>query len=278
MTALLVVSEVSKRFRRSRREPDTVAVDNVSFELGEGSTLALVGESGAGKSTLGRLVLRLIEPDSGTVLLDGVDVRSLSPSELRLRRRDMQMVFQDPFTSLDPRYTVRRSVAEPLEVHTRLNRADRDAQVRRKLEMVGLGANYLDRAPHQLSGGELQRVAIARALVLEPKLIVCDEPVAALDVSIRAQILNLLLDIQSETKVSFLFITHDLSTVRLIATDVAVMRRGRIVEQGPPHEVLVNPTNPYTRELLAAIPSGSAALDRAETPPVDDRAQSPAPG
>jgi oligopeptide transport system ATP-binding protein len=257
---LLEVSQLSKRFDRSRN--GALAVDGVSLQLDQGETLAVVGESGAGKSTLGRLILRLIEPDSGAVVLDGVDLGALSRADLRRNRRHMQMVFQDPFTSLDPRYSIRRSLSEPLDVHTELSRAEQDRLVLEKLELVRLRRDYLERFPNQLSGGELQRVAIARALVLQPKLVVCDEPVAALDVSIRAQILNLLLDIQAESSVSYLFITHDLSTVRLIADRVAVMRRGRIVEQGTADEVLDHPADAYTCELLAAVPSLSAARER----------------
>lgn len=252
---MLEVTDLSKRFRRRRGEPDTLAVDRASFTLDAGRTLAIVGESGAGKSTLGRMILRLIEPDDGSVVLDGIDVRALRPAALRELRRKMQIVLQDPFSSLDPRYTIGRSLAEPLRLHFGLNRVDRETKAQELLELVGLGFSHLHRLPNELSGGQLQRVAIARALAVEPRLIVCDEPVAALDVSIRAQILNLLLDIQDRMSVSYLFITHDLATVRVIADEIVVMRQGRIVEHGATGVVLANPTQRYTRELLASVPT-----------------------
>lgn len=256
--ALLEARNLSKAFRREgwrgRRDPPRPAVSDVSFDIEAGRTLALVGESGAGKSTAGRLVLRLIEPDSGAVRFDGVDVRALSSTELRQRRREMAMIFQNPHGSLDPRLPVGVSVGEPLDIHFGTNRADRDAQAKEMLERVGIGEHLFERLPHELSGGQLQRVAIARALTVRPKLIVCDEPVAALDVSVRAQVLNLLLDLQQDYGLSYLFISHDLSVVECIAHDVAVMQGGRLIEMGPIDQIYENPQADYVKELLAAIP------------------------
>ena len=230
------------------------AVDDVSFELERGETLALVGESGAGKSTTARLVLRLIEPDAGSVIFDGADLLSLRPKKLRGVRQSMQIVFQDPFGSLNPRMPIAQSVAEPLEVHGRYSRAERAERVRGLLERVGIGSRFFSRYPGQLSGGQLQRIAIARALALQPKLIVCDEPVAALDVSVRAQVLILLKELQQEFDIALLFISHDLALVEVLADRVGVMRRGQIVEEGTVAELFSNPRTDYTRELLRAIP------------------------
>lgn len=259
MSVLMDVAGLSKSFRgrggRLRRRDNSVhAVDDVSFHIERGETLALVGESGAGKSTVGRLVLRLIEPDDGTVNFDGLDVRAQSRRELRKLRRRMQMVFQDPYSSLNPRMQVSECVAEPLLVHFGTDRTERDLVVAATLDRVGLGPRFLDRYPVELSGGQLQRVAIARALTVQPELIVCDEPTAALDVSVQAQVMNLLGDLQRDLGLSYLFITHDLALVDVIADRVAVMSRGRIVESGPVAEVLRAPTEPYTRQLVAAVP------------------------
>lgn len=252
---LLEVENLTKVFQRRRSEPPLVAVDNVSFSLERGQTLAIVGESGAGKSTTGRMVARLIEPTSGSVRIAGVDFLALSKSELRKQRRHIQMIFQDPFNSLDPRMTIGRSVAEPLALHTDLDKSSRERKVVELLDRVGLGPHMVDRFPQEVSGGQLQRVAIARALSVEPELIVCDEPVAALDVSIRAQVLNLLLDLQDETNVSLLFITHDLSTIEAFADDICVMRGGKVMEYGPVSRVFQAPEHPYTVELLSAVPN-----------------------
>jgi oligopeptide transport system ATP-binding protein len=257
MTDLLEVDGVTKIFRRRRllrATEENRAVDEVTFSLGRGRTLAVVGESGAGKSTTARLVLRLIEPDAGSIHFDGMDLLALPSGDLRRHRRHMQMIFQDPYSSLDPRIAIGRSVAEPLKVHAGLNRADRERVAVRLLERVGLGEHFLDRLPSELSGGQLQRVSIARALTLDPQLIVCDEAVAALDVSIRAQVLALLLDIQEERGVSYLFIAHDLAIVEAFADDVIVMRNGAVIERGPVNRVFVAPSSAYTKELLAAIP------------------------
>jgi oligopeptide transport system ATP-binding protein len=254
--SLLDVEGLTKIFRRRRLfrpAEEHRAVDDVTFTLDRGRTLAVVGESGAGKSTTARLVLRLIEPDAGAIHFDGTDLRDLSSGDLRRHRQHMQMIFQDPYSSLDPRVPIGRSVAEPLKVHRRQNRPDREAAAVRLLQRVGLGAHHVDRLPSELSGGQLQRVSIARALTVDPQLIVCDEAVAALDVSVRAQVLNLLLDIQEELAVSYLFIAHDLAIVEAFADDVLVMKDGAVVEEGSIREVFTDPTSEYTKELLAAI-------------------------
>lgn len=231
------------------------AVDGVSFDVRRGETLALVGESGCGKTTVGRAVLRLIEPTSGSVRFEGRDVRALAGRDLRALRRRMQIIFQDPAGSLNPRMTVGRTVAEPLVVH-RLCASWREARARviDLLEKCGMPADSAERYPHEFSGGQRQRVAIARALALEPAFIVCDEPTSALDVSVQAQVLNLLTDLREKHGLSYLFISHDMAVVRHIADRVAVMRAGRIVEQGTCDEVLKNPKDPYTRALLDAVP------------------------
>lgn len=259
MTALLEVTSLRKTFGARRGlvgagKSAAPAVHDVTFTIEAGRSLALVGESGAGKSTVGRLVLRLIEPDAGTILFDGVDVRALGSRDLRGLRRRMQMIFQDPFSALDPRMSIAEAVAEPLAIHHRLGRAERDRRAAALLDKVGIGPRYLERFPAELSGGQLQRVAIARALTVEPALIVCDEPVAALDVSVQAQVLNLMQELQDELGLSYLFITHDLALVEVIADRVAVMSAGTIVEEGPVSEVFANPGQEYTRELLSAIP------------------------
>lgn len=257
--SLLEVTNLTKSFstRRDflgRKTGWTHAVQDVSFTLDAGECLAVVGESGAGKSTVGRMVLRLIEPDSGTVTFDGEDVRAAKPARLREMRRGMQMIFQDPHSSLDPRMTVADAVAEPLLVHSDLDRVARTQRVRELLDKVGIGSRYLGRYPAELSGGQLQRVAIARALTLEPKMIVCDEPVAALDVSVRAQVLNLLRDLQEELGLAYLFVCHDLALIEVIADRVMVMRAGEVVETGTVSDIYDHPREDYTRKLLEAIP------------------------
>ena len=257
--SLLDVSNVSKSFstgrdllgRPKQRLP---AVHDVSFTLDRGECLAVVGESGAGKSTLGRMVLRLIKPDTGRIMFDGVDVLRIGAAEMRRLRQRMQMIFQDPHSSLNPRMSVAEAVAEPLLVHTDLDRAARNRRAAELLDRVGIGRRYLGRYPAELSGGQLQRVAIARALTLNPSLIVCDEPVAALDVSVRAQVLNLLRDLQEELGLAYLFVSHDLALVEVIADRVLVMAAGRVVEQGTVGQIFQEPTEEYTRRLLAAIP------------------------
>ncbi len=260
MNALLEVSGLGKTFRGGKvslrgKSSLPKAVDDVSFVVPRGRSVAVVGESGAGKSTVGRLVLRLIEPDAGAITFDGVDLRGLAAGEMRAMRRRMQMVFQDPYSCLNPRMSIAESIAEPLVVHDLATRSEREAKALAMLDRVGLGARFARRHPVELSGGQLQRVAIARALILEPDFVVCDEPTAALDVSVQAQVLQLLGEMQRDLGLALLFITHHLALVEVIADDVLVMQRGRVVEQGPVAEVLRAPREAYTRDLLAAVPS-----------------------
>jgi len=230
------------------------AVDGVSFSIQEGETLGLVGESGSGKSTTGYCILRLLEPTGGSVRFEGREVTEFGREDLRRVRREMQIVFQDPYASLDPRMTVGDIVAEPLVVHGVGTRRDRRARVRELLDVVGFDPTFVNRYPHEFSGGQRQRIGIARALALNPKLIVCDEPVSALDVSIQAQILNLLKDLQDEFGLTYLFIAHDLAVVRAMSDRIAVMNRGVLVELGPAEEVYSNPKEEYTKALIAAVP------------------------
>lgn len=251
------MSNLSKSFGGGllrRRKQTVTAVRDVSFTVARGECLAVVGESGAGKSTVGRMVLRLIRPDTGRVVFDGVDVLGLPGREMRRLRQRMQMIFQDPYSSLDPRMNIADAVAEPLLVHTDLDRAARARRAAELLERVGIGQEYLHRYPAELSGGQLQRVAIARALTLRPSLIVCDEPVAALDVSVRAQVLNLLRELQEEFGLSYLFISHDLALVEVIADRVLVMAGGQVVEEGDIRQIFRSPREEYTKRLLAAVP------------------------
>ncbi len=254
--SLLEARGLTKSYRSGsgRKQQSRTVVDDVSFDLERGTTLAIVGESGAGKSTLARMVLRLVEPDAGSVSLDGVSLLDLGRKELRAQRRNMQMIFQNPYGSLDPRLPIGTSVAEPLKVLFGTNRTDREVEARKLLRRVGLGDHHIDRRPHQLSGGQLQRVAIARALAADPALLVCDEAVSALDVSIRAEVLNLLLDLQEERQVAYLFITHDLAVVQVFAHHVLVMKSGKVMEVSPASQLFANPGHDYTRELLSAIP------------------------
>jgi oligopeptide transport system ATP-binding protein len=250
----LVKSFVKKRNILGMASEHTHAVKDVSFTLEKGRTRAIVGESGAGKSTIGRMALRLATPDTGSVKLFGEDIMKMSAKDVRKLRRRATMIFQDPFSSLDPRMLIGQSVAEPLTLHTELRGQARKQKVEELLDRVGLRVDQLDKYPHEFSGGQLQRIAIARALATEPELIVCDEPVAALDVSIQAQVLNLLQDLQRERAISYLFISHDLALVKMFAHDVTVMRGGEVVESGSTERIFNDPQDPYTKELLSAIP------------------------
>jgi oligopeptide transport system ATP-binding protein len=257
---ILVVTDLVKHFTTregllfQRRTNAVKAVDGVSFEIPEGKTLGLVGESGSGKSTTGYTVLQLIKQTSGSVRFMGNELTEMSREKVRKLRREMQIVFQDPYSSLDPRMTVGGIVAEPLIVHGVGSRSTRAARVRELLDVVGFDPAYTNRYPHEFSGGQRQRIGIARALALGPKLIVCDEPVSALDVSIQAQILNLLKDLQDEFGLTYLFIAHDLAVVRSMSDEIAVMQSGKIVETGPAEEVYTRPTHEYTKTLLTSVP------------------------
>jgi oligopeptide transport system ATP-binding protein len=258
-----------------RRAVGTVhAVDGVSFSLGVGETLGLVGESGCGKSTVARSVLRLVEPSSGSIRLDGQDITRLSKTDLRPHRRSMQIVFQDPFASLNPRMTAGDIVGEPLGVHGLATGREKQERVAKLFEQVGLRPDQMRNYPHQFSGGQRQRICIARALALGPRLIVCDEPVSALDVSIQAQVINLLIDLQREHGFSYLFIAHDLAVVAHISHRVAVMYLGRIVEIADKSELFGNPRHPYTQALLASVPVADPRAKRLK-PLVDGDVPSP---
>jgi oligopeptide transport system ATP-binding protein len=262
MSNLLEVRKVRKNFARGGgvfasegKAERFVAVDDVSFEVAAGETFAIVGESGCGKTTLARMILRLIEPDSGAILFGGEDLLRLSGPELQAERRQMQMIFQDPFASLNPRMRVGEIVAEPLAIHgPRRSAAERMERAGEMLRRVGLEESALKRYPHEFSGGQRQRIGIARALILRPKLVVADEPVSALDVSVGAQVLLLLQELQKEFQLTYLFISHSLPVVAQLASRIAVMRAGRLIECGSAHQILHEPTQTYTRELLAAVP------------------------
>ncbi|WP_410768036.1 ABC transporter ATP-binding protein [Fontibacillus sp. BL9] len=231
------------------------AVNNISFSIAEGETLGLVGESGCGKSTAGRTILRLYEPTGGSVRFNGTDINQLSPRKMKAMRRDMQMIFQDPYASLNPRFTVTDIIGEALDIHGMAgSRAERKKRVEELLDMVGLNPDHATRYPHEFSGGQRQRIGIARALAVNPKFIICDEPISALDVSIQAQVVNLLKDLQDRLGLTYLFIAHDLSMVKHISDRVAVMYLGRIVELAESEELYANPMHPYTKTLLSAIP------------------------
>lgn len=231
------------------------AVDNISFNILKGRTLGIVGESGCGKSTTGRCILRLHEPTSGEVLFEGRNILKLSEKQMRSARRDMQIIFQDPFSSLNPRKTVSELIGEPMRLHGGYSsKLERDVKVMRLMEIVGLAPRFVNSYPHELDGGRRQRIGIARALALNPKFIVCDEPVSALDVSIQAQILNLLKELQAEMGLTYIFITHDLSVVNYFSDDILVMYLGTMVEKAPSEELFETPLHPYTKALLSAIP------------------------
>ncbi len=261
-------------FGLGRPRPPVRAVDGVSFTIAAGKTLGLVGESGSGKTTVGRTMLRLQEPTRGTVVFDGKDVFALDAGPLRALRRQMQIVFQDPYSSLNPRMTVAETLREPLEIH------HLTGEVSALLDEVGLDAEFAKRYPHELSGGQRQRVGIARALSVAPQFIVCDEPVSALDVSVQAQVLNLLADLQARRRLTYLFIAHDLAVVRHIADEVAVMYLGKIVERAPAAEIYAQPRHPYTRALLSAVPEPNprAAKQRIVLPGDIPSPANPPPG
>src|SRR5580658_1640406 len=267
MQPFIEVTDLKKHFpiRKGilgRTVGNVLAVDGVSFTIEEGQTLGLVGESGCGKTTVARTVLRLIEPTSGAIKIRGQEIGSLSKSELRPLRRQMQIVFQDPFSSLNPRIRVGKIVGEPLKVHGIGDKAEREERVAQLFKKVGLRPEQINNYPHQFSGGQRQRVSIARALALDPGFIVADEPVSALDVSIQAQVINLLMDLQRELRISYLFVSHNLAVVEHISHRVAVMYLGRIVEYADKASLFANPLHPYTEALLAAVPLPDPSLSR----------------
>ncbi|MDN6428437.1 MAG: ATP-binding cassette domain-containing protein [Propionibacterium sp.] len=253
---LLRVRNLVKTFpARSRHADPVLAVQDVSFDVPRGGTLAIVGESGSGKSTTGRAVLRLHEPTSGTVEFDGTDLLALDAPAMRAMRARLQIVFQDTYATLDPRWVVGRLLAEPLRLHTDMDRRQVRERIAEVLTMVGLDPDSAQRFPHEFSGGQRQRIGIARALLLNPELVVCDEAVSALDVSVQAQVLELMKDLQEELGLTYIFISHDLSVVESFADHVLVMSHGRVVEQGTTEDVFGNPRHPYTQALLAAVPA-----------------------
>ncbi|EFI70061.1 dipeptide ABC transporter ATP-binding protein [Lysinibacillus capsici] len=262
--SILKVENLKKSFQIAgglfQKKQYVNAVIDVSFEIEEGTTFSLVGESGCGKSTTGRLITRLIAPTNGSIVVDGKEVATAKPSELRHLRQTVQMIFQDPYASLNPRMKVKELVGEPLEIHTKLSKAEREKLVLEMLEVVGLNAEHADRYAHEFSGGQRQRLGIARALITKPKLIIADEPVSALDVSIQSQILNLLKQLQQEYKISYLFISHDLSVVEHISHYIGVMYLGSIVEIGRKETIFHEPKHPYTQALIASVPIADPTL------------------
>ena len=266
MTALLEVTDLVKHFTGNRklfgRALTVHALNGVSFDVAAGETLALVGESGSGKTTAGRTILRLLDADQGSVRFDGTDVLAADRRTLKGLRRRMQIVFQDPYGSLDPRMTIGDSIAEGIDIHKLLPRQERPGRVAQLMTEVGLDPSLADRYPHEFSGGQRQRIGIARALAVDPAFIVLDEPVSALDVSVQAQVLNLLQDLQRDRNLSFLFVAHDLSVVRQMARRIAVMYYGRIVEIGPRDDVLERARHPYTTALISAVPEPDPATQR----------------
>ncbi len=260
---ILEVRNLKKYFKTARGTLH--AVDDVSFTIEKGKTLGIVGESGCGKSTTGRAILRLLEPTDGKVFFEGQDITSLSGGKMRQMRRDMQIIFQDPFSSLDPKKTVSQTIAEPIVENKILkDKKAIDARVRELMKTVGLAERLVNSYPHELDGGRRQRIGIARALAMEPKFIVCDEPVSALDVSIQAQILNLLQELKEQMGLTFIFITHDLSVVNHFADEIAVMYLGQLIEKAPTEELFDHPVHPYTKALLSAIPIPEVGIERPE--------------
>ncbi|MCE1196103.1 ATP-binding cassette domain-containing protein [bacterium] len=253
-TPILSVRGLKKYFTTPRGELH--AVDDVSFDIGEGRTLGVVGESGCGKTTTGRAILRLVEPTGGSVTFQGVDVTQATPARMRALRAQMQIIFQDPYASIDPRMTVAEIIGEPLIIHKRVHgKRELESRVRRLMETVELAERLYGAYPHELDGGRRQRIGVARALALEPKFVVCDEPVSALDVSVQAQILNLMQDLQDRLGLTYMFVTHDMSVVKHISDEIAVMYLGQIVEKAPSAQLFKRQWHPYTRALISAIPS-----------------------
>ena len=267
MKKILEVKNLTKTFQVNggflKKGKNLTAVDNVSFELMEGETLCLVGESGCGKSTLGRSILQIIKPTSGEVLFEGVDLCKLDEKKVRPYRKNLQMIFQDPYASLNPRMTIRELIGAPIRAFKLAASAEEfDKKIREVCSVVGISEDWLDKYPHEFSGGQRQRIVIARALILNPKFIVCDEPVSALDVSIRSQILNLMKDLQAQFRFSYLFVSHDLSVVNYIGDRIAVMYLGEFVELADKKELFCNPLHPYTQALLSAIPVADVTYKR----------------
>ncbi|MDF9843226.1 MULTISPECIES: oligopeptide/dipeptide ABC transporter ATP-binding protein [unclassified Paenibacillus] len=255
MSKNLIEVEGLKKYFNVGKGKVLKAVDNINFSIREGETLGMVGESGCGKTTAGRTVLRLYEPTAGSVKYNGTDIYKLSPGKMKAMRRDMQMIFQDPYASLNPRFTISDIIGEALDIHGMGgSRAERKKRIEELLDMVGLNHDHATRYPHEFSGGQRQRIGIARALAVNPKFIVCDEPISALDVSIQAQVVNLLKELQDRLGLTYLFIAHDLSMVKHISDRVAVMYLGRMVELAESEELYANPLHPYTKSLLSAIP------------------------
>ncbi|WP_419554052.1 ABC transporter ATP-binding protein [Candidatus Poriferisodalis sp.] len=273
-TPIVEVESLTKHFPATRGAR-VHAVEQVSLHIDRGETLAVVGESGCGKSTLAYLIIRLLNPTSGTIRLDGTDITSLGPKALRPHRRKAQIVFQDPFASLDPRRAIGKAIAEPLEIHHAVPRREINDIVADLLRRVGMSPDDMAQYPHQFSGGQRQRICIARALALRPELVIADEAVSALDVSIQAQVINLMMDLQSEMGLSYLFISHDLAVVERIAHRVGVMYLGQIVELGPRRAIFENPAHPYTQRLLDAVPIADPARRRTDRPVLTDEVPSP---